>query len=132
MQTNEQKKILAKLLAYADRNHQSLAGTAKLLGITQNTISNWKKGYPISPRNQQRILALVGASGVTEKVTSVLESSGNPVLSALLSVVVGLPERDIAKLYAFALELRDLPTQYGYVSASVAKAAEEPAPFNKD
>ena len=56
MQTEEQKKVMDALLDYAARNHKSFASIAKQLGVTQNTISNWKKGASISIRNQEKIL----------------------------------------------------------------------------
>ena len=134
MQTEEQKKVMDALLDYAAQNHKSFASIAKQLGITQNTISNWKKGASISVRNQEKILKLVGY-GIKGDCCNVVNCScrntDNPIISSLLSIVKDLPERDIAKLYAFALELRDTPLQYRYASSPVAKAAEDQAPFNK-
>ena len=134
MQTEEQKRVMKALLDYAAQSHKSFASIAKQLGITQNTISNWKKGASISVRNQAKILKMIGSDAKGE-CCSVLNCScrntDNPILASLLALVKDLPERDIAKLYAFALELRDAPVQYRYVSTPVAKAAEDPAPFNK-
>ena len=62
MQTDEQKKVLNALLEYALQHHKSFASIAKQLGVTQNTISNWKKGSSISVRNQDKILKMVGAT----------------------------------------------------------------------
>jgi transcriptional regulator with XRE-family HTH domain len=134
MQTDEQKKVLEALREFAAANHRSFASIAKQLGVTQNTISNWKKGSPISVRNQERIIKMIGMETKTE-VCSLngcsCRNSNNPILASLVSVLGDLPERDIAKLYAFALELRDSQGQYRYVSAPVLKASEESAPFNK-
>ena len=134
MQTEEQKKVMNALLDYAAKNHKSFAAIAKQLGVTQNTISNWKKGASISVRNQEKILKLVG-HGIKGDCCNVANCScrntDNPIISSLLSILKDLPERDIAKLYAFALELRDTPLQYRYASSPVAKAAEDQAPFNK-
>ena len=135
MQTDEQKKVMEALLQYAEKNHKSFANLAKLMGVTQNTISNWKKGASISIRNQEKILKLINAEGKTEKCSNLSCSCRNtdkPVLSALLGLLNDLSERDIARLYAFALELRDAPVQYRYVSSPVTKAAEDPAPFNNN
>ena len=129
---DEQKKILEALLDYAEKSHRSYASIARQLGIAQNTISNWKNGKSISTRNQQKILKMIASSTHCEEFDIMRENTENPIMHALLGVIAGLPERDIAKIYAFALELRDLPTQYGYVNASTMKAAEEPAPFNKN
>ena len=134
MQTEEQKKVMDALLDYAARNHKSFASIAKQLGVTQNTISNWKKGASISIRNQEKILKLVGYGVIGDccnVANCACRNTNNPILSALLSIIKDLPERDVAKLYAFALELRDNPLQYRYSSSPVAQAAEEPAPFNK-
>ena len=134
MQTEEQKKIFEALLDFAARSHRSFASIAKQLGVTQNTISNWKKGSPISMRNQDKILKMIGSETKTE-ICSVngcsCRNSDNPVLTSLLAVLAELQERDIAKLYAFALDLRDSQGQYRYVSSPILKVAEEPAPFNK-
>lgn len=134
MQTDEQKKVLNALLEYALQHHKSFASIAKQLGVTQNTISNWKKGSSISVRNQDKILKMVGASAKGDNCNVCncsCRDTDNPILTSLLTILKDLPERDIAKLYAFALELRDAPVQYRYVSTPVAKAAEDPAPFNK-
>lgn len=134
MQTDEQKKILEALRDFAAVNHRSFASLAKQLGVTQNTISNWKKGSPISLRNQDKIMKMIGMETKTEacKIKGCsCRNTENPVLASLLGVLGDLPERDIAKLYAFALELRDSQGQYRYVSVPIMKAAEDPAPFNK-
>lgn len=133
-QTEEQKRVLATLLEFATTHHRSLASIAKQIGITQNTISNWKKGYPISPRNQEKILKMIGTETKTETCCTsccTCRNTDNPILVSLLSVIGDLQERDIAKLYAFALELRDTQGQYRYVSSPIMKAAEDPAPYNK-
>ena len=133
MQTDEQKKVLEALKQYAASNHRSFASIAKQLGVTQNTVSNWKKGFPISVRNQEKILKMIGQD-MKDEACNVsgcsCRNTDNPVLASLLAVLGELPERDVAKLYAFALELRDAG-QYRYVSAPTMKAAEDPAPFNK-
>lgn len=134
MQTEEQKKVLDALLEFAESRHRSFASIAKQLGVTQNTITNWKKGSPISMRNQDKILKMIGTETRTEICSTVgcsCRNTENPILASLLTVLGDLPERDIAKLYAFALELRDSQGQYRYVSAPMMKAAEDSAPFNK-
>ena len=134
MQTEEQKKVMNALLDYAAKNHKSFAGIAKQLGITQNTISNWKKGASISVRNQEKILKMIGieSSGEYCNVANcACRNTNNPVLGSLLQLLKEFPERDVAKVYAFALELRDNPLQYRYTVAPVAQAAEDQAPFNK-
>ncbi|MBQ7403540.1 MAG: helix-turn-helix transcriptional regulator [Lentisphaeria bacterium] len=133
MQTNEQKKVMAALLDYAEKNHKSFANLAKTMGITQNTISNWKKGASISARNQEKIMKLINSDMHSEGCCTQgcsCRNTDHPVLSALLGLLHDLSERDIARLYAFALELKEAPLQYRYSSSPVTKAAEEHAPFN--
>ena len=136
MQSEEQKKILERLIEYAEKSHKSYSFIARKLGITQNTISNWRKGYAISARNQEKILALV-ATAKSNEICTVQKCScrntNDMLLCSLLSVLKDLPERDLAKIYAFALELRDAPVQYRYTSTgnSILRAAEDQVPFNK-
>ena len=133
-QTEEQKQILDSLLEFAVTNHRSLASIAKQIGVTQNTISNWKKGSQISPRILEKILNLIGNEAVAETCCTngcACRNTDNPIIASLLAVLGDLQERDIAKLYAFALELRDSQGQYRYISLQGMNAAEDSAPYNK-
>ena len=135
-QTPEQTKILDALIEYVKNNKTTFANIAKQLGVTQNTISNWKKGASISFRNQQKIMTLIGLEAVFENCSTgacACRNTDKPVLCSLLGILGELPERDIAKIYAYALELRDVPIQFRYPAMQaqpVRVAAEEQAPFN--
>ena len=133
-QTPEQTRILDALVEYVKASKKTYANVAAQLGVTQNTISNWKKGSSISIRNQQKILKLIGVEEYYENcvlTTCSCRNSKNPVLCSLLNMLGDFPERDIAKIYAFALELRDLPGQYRYSApAPMMRAAEDPMSYN--
>ena len=136
-QTPEQTKILEALIEYVKNNKKTFTNIAQQLGVTQNTISNWKKGASISIRNQQKIMKLIGMDAMYENCSidnCSCRNSHDPLICSLLSVLGELPTRDIAKIYAYALELRDVPFHYRYPSttapAPIPAAAEEQAPFN--
>ena len=133
-QTPEQTRILDALVEYVKTTKKTYAYVASQLGVTQNTISNWKKGSSISIRNQQKILQLIGVDDFYENcdlASCSCRNTKNPVLRSLISMLGDFPERDIAKIYAYALELRDLPGQYRYSApAPMMRAAEDPVSYN--
>ena len=85
----------------------------------------------------REIMKLIGMDAMYENCSidnCSCRNSHDPLICSLLSVLGELPTRDIAKIYAYALELRDVPFHYRYPSttapAPIPAAAEEQAPFN--
>ena len=132
LQTNEQKSIFAALLEYVESTNKTFASVAREMHVTQNSISNWKKGYSISVRNQQRILKYLGKSEIKKGCdvqSCTCRDCKNPVLGSFLRILGELPEKDIARLYVYALELKDSDSRPGKDN-QIMTAAEEPAPYN--
>jgi len=132
-QTDEQKKIMAELENFVRQNRLPLSFVAKKLGVTQNTVSNWRKGLSISLRNQNAILEMIqgcsSAQTCTVRNCTCRNKTNSPLMTSILELLGEMNDNDLAHLYPQVLDY------YSHRTARRSRpffneAAEERGSFN--
>ena len=105
---NSSNEDLVKMLReYVADQRISWTQLARQLGVTQNTLTNWNKGCPISIRNKRNILALMENPSTPPVIIDYKSRLDDPISTAMRQVWGTLSELDKARTYMFALECRD-------------------------
>ena len=108
VKSNSSDEDLVKMLReYVAGQRISWTQLARQLGVTQNTLTNWNKGCPISIRNKRNILALMENPSMSPAIIDCKSRLDDPISTAMRQVWGTLSELDKARTYMFALECRD-------------------------
>lgn len=108
MKSSSSDEDLVKMLReYVAAQRISWTQLARQLGVTQNTLTNWNKGCPISIRNKRNIVALMENPSTSPVIIDFKSRLDDPISTAMRQVWVTLSELDKARTYMFALECRD-------------------------